>query len=91
MHIDVDSVITLDNNLNYLVLDKIDQDDETYYLTVRVDDNDELLDENVILKELNENGEKYVVKETNEDKIKELIVLFTKSFNRSVVNLEDLN
>ena len=91
MHIDVDSVITLDNNLNYLILDKTNLDGDTYFLSVKVDDHDEILDENVILKELNENGEKFVVKEMNEDIIKRLIVLFTKSFNRYVVNLDDIN
>ena len=87
MHIDVDSVITLDNNLNYLILDKVNHNDNDYYLAVEVDANDEPLEKNVILKEVNENGDKFVIEETDENVIKDLIVLFTKSFNLSVVNL----
>lgn len=91
MPIDVDSVITLDNNLNYLILDKTSLNNEKYYLSVRVDENEEPLEENLILKEINEQGKKYVVEEKDESILKELLVIFTKSFNRSIVNLEDLN
>ena len=91
MDIDVDSVITLENNLNYLILDKAKFNGNKYYLSVKVDEEENALDENIILKEINENGSKYVIKETDESIIKELLVIFTKSFNRSIVNLDDID
>lgn len=85
----VDSVITLENNVNCLLLDKAVYENNNYFLAVVLDENEEPTDDNVVLKEIVEDGEFYVEREGNEEILGELIKMFTKSFNKFVANMPD--
>ena len=52
----VDTVITLDNDVNCLLLEKANYNNDNYFLSVVLDDNEEPSDEYVVLKEIIENG-----------------------------------
>ena len=85
----VDTVITLDNDINCLLLEKANYNADNYFLSVVLDDNEEPSDEYVVLKEIIENNENYVMKVDDDTTLAELIKLFTKSFGEKVQNLPD--
>lgn len=85
----VENVITLDNNVNCLLLDKANYNDTNYYLALILDEKEEPTEDSVVLKETIENGDIYVEREDNEEVLQELLKLFTKSFNKMVANLPE--
>ena len=85
----IDSVITLENDVNCLLLEKVNYNKDNYFLTVVLDDNEEPSDEYIVLKEIIEDGQNYVMRVTDEKVLAELIKLFTKSFGEKVQNLPD--
>ncbi|HIS11713.1 MAG TPA: hypothetical protein IAB40_01240 [Candidatus Onthocola stercoravium] len=85
----IDSVITLENDVNCLLLEKVNYNNDNYFLTVVLDDNEEPSDEYIVLKEIIEDGQNYVMRVTDEKVLAELIKLFTKSFGEKVQNLPD--
>ena len=85
----IDSVITLENDVNCLLLEKVNYINDNYFLTVVLDDNEEPSDEYIVLKEIIEDGQNYVMRVTDEKVLAELIKLFTKSFGEKVQNLPD--
>ena len=58
----VDTVITLDNDVNCLLLEKANYNNDNYFLSVVLDDNEEPSDEYVVLKEIIENNQNYVMR-----------------------------
>lgn len=83
----VDTVITLDNNLNCLLLEKANLENSNYFLSVVLNEEEEPSDEYVIFKEILENGEKYVEKVEDQTLLAELLKQFTSSFKNSVESL----
>ena len=83
----VDTVITLENDVNCLLLEKAVLENNNYFLSVVLDDYEEPSDEYVILKEILEDGNNYVVKVTDNELLSELLNLFTNSFKEVVDNL----
>ncbi len=85
----VDTVITLDNDLNCLLLEKANYNNDNYFLSVVLDDNEEPSDEYIVLKEIIENNQDYVMRVVDESVLAELVKLFTNSFGEKVQNLPD--
>lgn len=83
----VDSVITLDNNVNCLLLEKAILENDNYFLSVVLNEEEEPSDEYVIFKEIIENGEKYVEKVEDRDLLSELLKQYTNIFNTNVDKL----
>lgn len=83
----VDSVITLDNNINCLLLEKTVLENNNYFLSVILNEEEEPSDEYVVFKEILENGEKYVEKVQDETLLTELLKQFTNIFNTNVEKL----
>ena len=61
----VDTVITLANGKNYLLLLEDDYMEEDYFLSVLLDKNNEPTDEYIVLKEIEKDGKTFVKKETD--------------------------
>lgn len=85
----VDTVITLDNDINCLLLEKAVLSDNNYFLSVVLDESEEPSDEYVVLKEINEGSDNYVMRVDDEATLAELVKLFTRSFGEKVANLPD--
>lgn len=85
----VDTVITLENNVNCLLLDKATYNGINYFLAVVLDEKNEPTDDNVVFKEIVEGPDTYVEREGNEEILKELMAMFTKSFNKMVSELPE--
>ena len=83
----VDSVITLDNDVNCLLLDKATLGENNYFIAVVLDEKDEPSEEYVVFKEVLEDNEKYVEKVEDETLLTELFKIFTESFKNLVYNL----
>ena len=87
----VDSVITLDNDLNCLLLEKVTHENSNYFLSVILTEENEPSDEYVIFKEIIEGEDKYVEKVEDKELLSELLKLFTQSFSTLVDSLPSLN
>ncbi|MBE6140602.1 MAG: hypothetical protein E7172_03605 [Firmicutes bacterium] len=85
----INSVITLEDDINCLLLDKAELDNVNYFLSVVLDDNNEPTEEYAILKEINENDELFVEKEEDETIVGELLKTFTRNFNTLVSELPE--
>ena len=83
----VDSVITLDNDVSCLLLEKVTYQNDNYFLAIVLNNNNEPTDEYVVFKEIIEDDIKYVEKITNDETLQELVKLFTQSVNRRVDEL----
>ena len=87
----VDTVITLDNDVNCLLLEKAIYNDENYFLSVILDESEEPSDEYIVLKEIVENNQYSVERIVDKDILTELIKLFKKSFSEKVDNLPEFD
>ena len=82
----VDSVITLENDVNCLLLEKVTYNNDNYFLSVVLNEEEEPSDEYVIFKEINEDGQGFV---ENGELLAELIKEFTNSVAKLVQNLPE--
>lgn len=87
----VDTVITLENNENCLLLEKAVYENNNYFLSVILNELEEPSEDYIILKEIVNEGEKFVERVTNDDLISELLKLFSQNFNKLVDELPNLN
>ncbi len=85
----VDSVITLENGVNCLLLEKVNYNNDNYFMAVVLDESEEPSEEYVVLKEIIENNENYVMRVIDENILAELVKLFTKTFGEMVEDLPD--
>ena len=85
----VNTVITLENDLNVLLIDKAMYDNNDYFLAILLDENEEPTEESVILKEIVSVDGTYVEKEEDPNKLAELLKIFTKSLNMFIAKLPD--
>ncbi len=83
----VDSVITLENDVNCLLLEKVNFKNDNYFLSVILDEEEEPSDEYVVFKEINENGESFVEKVEEADLLAELVKEFSSNVAKLVENL----
>ena len=85
----VDSVITLENDVNCLLLEKVTYNNDNYFLSVVLNEEEEPSDEYVIFKEINEDGQGFVEKVEDGELLTELIKEFTNSVAKLVQNLPE--
>ena len=85
----VDSVITLDNDVNCLLLEKVNFETDNYFLSVVLNEDEEPSDEYVIFKEIIEDNENYVEAVADANLQTELIKLFTNEVGKLVESLPD--
>ena len=85
----VDSVITLENDVNCLLLEIVTHNNDNYFLSVVLDEEEEPSDEYVIFKEINEDGQGFVEKVGDGELLAELVKEFTNSVAKLVDNLPE--
>lgn len=83
----VDSVITLENDVNCLLLEKVEYENNNYFMAVVLNEEEEPSDEYVIFKEIIENNENYVEKVEDAVLFSSLIQLFTTKIDEFVDSL----
>ncbi len=85
----VDSVITLENDVNCLLLEKVIFENNNYFLSVVLNEDEEPSEEYVIFKEIVENDESFVEKVEDENLLKSLLEKFSSNVENFVDNLPD--
>lgn len=83
----VDTVITLENNINCLLLEKATLENENYFLAVVLNGTEEPSDDYVVLKEKLDNDKQYVIKVEDANTLAKLVNLFTISLSNSVYGI----
>ena len=76
--LEVDTMITLDDGLNYGLLIDAMINDENYFLAIELDKNEEATDKYKVLKEETDGGDTYVVEEDNPVILSKLLEDFSK-------------
>ncbi len=78
--LEIDKVIVLENNEQYLVLDKVANDDIDYYYIAKVNETETDIENNYKLVTVVERDGNRVIEEvTGEEKLKEILPLFVKN------------
>ena len=85
----VDSVITLENDMNCLLLEKATLENENYFLSVVLNESEEPSDEYVVLKEILKDDKQFVIKEDDEQILVKLLNLFTLNLNSEMTTITD--
>ena len=84
-----DLIITLDNNIEYVLLDEQVLDNKKYFYAVAIDKNEEPTNDYIILEEIQENNKFYVEEVKDKNILGLLVTLFTKNYVDSVEELEE--
>jgi len=85
----VDSVITLENDVNCLLLEQVRYEENNYFSAVVLNEEEEPTEEFVVFKEIVEDGENYVEKVEDPNVLAELTNLFTNSLKSKINSLPD--
>ena len=83
-----EDIITLEDNVEYMVLDTAELNHEKYLYCVEIDQEEMPTDEYKYFKEINENDILYTEEVENQDVIEALTALFTASALESVTDEE---
>lgn len=79
MKIEINKIITLGNNEEYLVVDMVEKDDKEYYYIAQVnDDETDIKDNYKIVCATYKDGDVYLDEVLGEDKLKSILPLFVK-------------
>lgn len=79
MKLDVNKVVTLGNNEEYLIVDKVLKDDKEYYYIAEVNDEGTDIKDNYKIVCANyKDGDIYLDEVLGEDKLKSILPLFVK-------------
>ena len=79
MKLEVNKIVTLGNNEEYLIVDKVVKDDEEYYYIAEVnEDETDIKDNYKIVCAVNRGGDIFLEEVLGEDKLKTILPLFVK-------------
>ena len=79
MKLEINKVITLGNNEEYLIVDMVEKDDKEYYYIAQVnEDGTDIRDNYKIVCATYKDGEIYLDEVLGEDKLKDILPLFVK-------------
>lgn len=77
--LEIDKVIVLENGEKYLILDKVVNDDTEYFYIAKINETETDIENNYKLITVNENNNERIIEEvTGEEKLKEILPLFSK-------------
>lgn len=76
--LEVDTMITLEDGLNYGLLVDAMINDENYFLAVELDEKEEATDKYKVLKEIKDGNDTYVVEEDNPAILAKLVEEFSE-------------
>ena len=77
--LDIDKIIILENKEEFLILDKVVNNDKDYFYIAKVNDTETDIENNYKLITVEEmDGNRVIVEVTGEEKLKEILPLFSK-------------
>ena len=84
----VDTIVTLDGNERYYLVDKTEQDGKTYFLATKLKEDNTQLEESQIFEEIVEEGTTYLETVADELTYNQLAAIFVTKFNDLVLEGE---
>ena len=84
----VDTIVTLDGNERYYLVDKTEQDGKTYVLATKLKEDNTPLEESQIFEEIVEEGTTYLETVADELTYNQLAAIFVTKFNDLVLEGE---
>ena len=79
MKLEINKIVTLGNNEEYLIVDKVEKDDKEYYYVAQVnEDETDIKDNYKIVCATYKDGEIYLDEVLGEDKLKSILPMFVK-------------
>ena len=84
----VDTIVTLDGNERYYLVDKTEQDGKTYFLSKKLKEDNTPLEESQIFEEIVEEGTTYLETVADELVYNQLAAIFVTKFNDLVLEGE---
>ena len=79
MKLEINKIVTLGNNEEYLIVDKVEKDDKEYYYVAQVNaDETDIEDNYKIVSATYKDGEIYLDEVLGEDKLKAILPMFVK-------------
>ena len=79
MKLEINKIVTLGNNEEYLVIDKVEKDDKEYYYVAQVnEDGTDIKDNYKIVLATYQDGDIYLDEVLGEDTLKTILPLFVK-------------
>jgi len=79
MKLEINKIVTLGNNEEYLIVDKVLKDNNEYYYIAEVnDDETDIKDNYKIVCAVHKDGDIFLEEVLGEDKLKEILPLFVK-------------
>ena len=77
--LEIDKIVVLENEEEYLILDKVLKEEKEYYYIAKVNSTETDIENNFKLVTVEENENDRVIREvTGEDRLREILPLFTK-------------
>lgn len=84
----IDDIITFEDNKEYLILDIVEYNDNRYLYCVGIDKEELPTEEYIYLKGIEENGEFYTEEVEDEDTLKTIVTMFTNNYLNDSINDE---
>jgi len=79
MKLEINKIVTLGNDEEYLIVDKVEKDDKEYYYVAQVnEDETDIKDNYKIVCATYKDGEIYLDEVLGEDKLKSILPMFVK-------------
>ena len=78
----IDSVITLEDGINCLLLEKAEYQNNSYFMAVILTENDEPTKDYMVFREINKEDGKYIEKVNDTGLLTELLKIFDDLFNK---------
>ena len=85
----VDTIITLNNDKEYALLERLELDGSIYFFAGGIDGNEETTGEYIFLEEINKDGKTFVKIVEDEELINKLTAITTKEYLEATESLED--
>ena len=87
---EIDNIITLSNNKEYLLLDKTDNNGKNYFYAVGIDENGNTKEnEYVFFEEIKENNDILAKEVKDKDVINLLLTIFTNNYTELVEEIRE--
>ena len=79
MKLEINKIVTLGNNEEYLIVDKVEKDDKEYYYVAQVNEDETDIEDNYKIVCATYKGEEIYLDEVlGEDKLKSILPMFVK-------------
>ena len=87
----VDTIITLDNDKEYALLEKLNLEDKVYFFAAGIDKDEEATGEYVFIEEITKNDKTYIQKVIDKNLLGKLSTIVTKEYFEAVESLKEDN